>query len=212
MQQSVTEQPTYLPQQPIIQQPVVQSLPQPLVVQSGIVQPVAQQIFVQTAYIQQQQQQPIHQIQHIEQQTYIQSAQVIDQYVPAAYQLPQNVEQQQQAAYVQPAPAELVRKQSGLCQQQLEAAASAYLDSHQSVPVTQLDPHVVGVAVVDMQLQNPVLQAVASDSSSLVNRSGTPEPGAQCCCSDVYTTDSCGESSAAEFNDDFTVVCQSRVS
>jgi WNK lysine deficient protein kinase len=126
MQQSVsvTEQPTYLPQQPVIQQPVVQSLPQPLVVQSGIVQPVAQQIFVQTAYIQQQQQQPIHQIQHIEQQTYIQSAQVIEQYVPAAYQLPQNVEQQQQSAYVQSAPAELVRKQSGLCQQQLGAAAT----------------------------------------------------------------------------------------
>lgn len=104
---------------------------------------------------------------------------------------------EQQPAFIQPAAPELARKQSGLCPQQLEAASTAYFQEKLDAQPAQVESQ-IAPAVVDIQLQNPVLHAVANDSLPAVNRSGTPEPGVQCCCSDVYTTDSCGESSAAE--------------
>lgn len=134
-------------------------------------------------------------------------------YVPpldqAIYVQQQSLEQ---PTYVQP-PVEqlLVRKQSFIHQQPLDVnfaqqqqhplIETALTDKpdlqlgQAEIPPTQT---IATLTVTDgQQLHNPVLQAVASDQN--LNRSATPEPAcSQLCCSDVYTTDSCGESSAAE--------------
>ena len=127
-----------------------------------------------------------------------------------------------QTVYVQPPVEQLVAlNQSYIQQQPMESTVV-----HQVLPppsssmepavlVDRIDlPHADGIATpamlqvapsgahsstTEIPLYNQVLQAMAAGD---LYRSGTPEPGA-CgqCCSDVYTTDSCGESSAAECAD-----------
>jgi hypothetical protein len=73
----------------------------------------------------------------------------------------------------------------------------------QSYSVPPEHHHSHGNEIESSVLHNPLLQAV--QHATVDFRATTPEPNHHCSGSDVYTTDSCGESSAAETQDSVSV-------
>ena len=139
------------------------------------------------------------------QPTAVLSVQIMEQH-PTYIQQQHNVEQQQMTTYgvqqaqqlVEPPKNMLVRKLSYIHQQSVDVQQQQLeVDKHLvEMPSSQsLEIHSLPS---DSLLHNPVLKqnAVASDHEA--GHLGTAESVCGQCCSDFYTTDSCGESSAAE--------------
>lgn len=198
--QSLTEQ-VYV-QQPIAQT-VAQPVQQPLVEQAAAYNPQPPQSHVDPSnYVQQ------PPVQLTDQPPYVQP--VVQHVVQQHQAFTQSLPPVEQAAFVQQIPEQPVyvqtlAEQLQPVQQQQQVELAQYAPPVATETQQFVDPassnvvHLPSVPLVNPSLQAVQQQTLGDYSQSFTSyRPGTPEPPCGQCCSDVYTTDSCGESSAAE--------------